>query len=270
MRNTKLPSIFGVLFLLAGLAAGVLTVRYKKEYRTNANVDLTPKDVRITNISDLSFTVTWTTNRSVSGFVEYKTGGESTKVELDKIENDQNHFVVINNLQPLTEYTFKIGSDEEIFDNNGTPWQTKTGTKINGVQNPQIASGKITDENGNPLKNALVYITSQSSSTISAYTSEKGAWIINLSDLRNLTLDGQFEMLPDSILEISVQKEPAGSTSAKILAENSNPVPTMSIGSLYDFRNEPDLPEANLPSAVINLPNSTESAQENTNEVESR
>lgn len=258
MNKTKLPSIFAVLFVLAGIAAGVLNIRYSKEYRSSASGDITPKNVRITNITDSSFSVSWTTEKQTSGFVEYKKAGETNRVATDQIQNDFTHFVTIENLDPLTQYTFSIGSEDQTFDNSGTPWKLKTGTKLT-TDESIFVTGKIVDQSGNPLAHALVYLTSQSSSTISTFSSENGGWILNLSNLRNNSLSSSLSTTPDSVLEISVQKEPLEPATATVLVQNSNPIPTMTIGNVYDFRNTETTLNTALPSANLNLPGNSSS-----------
>lgn len=256
MNKTKLPSIFGILFIVAGIAAGVLNIRYQKVYKSTASGDISPKNVRVTNISDSSFSVTWTTDRQTTGFVEYKKAGETNKVETDRIQDDFTHFVDVKNLNPSTQYSFSIGSNDQTFDNNGAPWQVKTGVTL--PKNESVfATGKVVDTNGNPIANTIVSITSQSSSTISTYTSEKGGWILNLSNLRSTTLDKSVSLLPTSILEISVQKGSLGTATANVFVENSNPIPTMTIGNVYDFRNTENNLNTDLPSANLNLPESS-------------
>src|SRR3989304_5866495 len=86
MRKSKIPTIIGIFILVFGLAAGVLLVRNQNFFRLGASAEFAPKDVRISNITDSSATVSWITDRETSGFVKWGEGQDSLdKTELDEL-----------------------------------------------------------------------------------------------------------------------------------------------------------------------------------------
>lgn len=261
MRKTHFPTLIAVVFLLVGLATGVVLVQYNQEYRTSASTDTNPKNVRIVNINSNSFAVTWTTDKKTDGFVKYSKGGLSSNVAIDKFQKSFTHFVEVKNLEESQKYSFQIGSGSEVYDNNGIKWIVETPTSSNSPS-PNTITGKVLNKNNEPLSGALVYITAGSSSVISTTTSEKGIWVVNLSDLRTSNLVSFQETPPNTILEISVQAGTFGTSSAKILAREAYPVPNITIGSSHDFRNIEKPIIENLPSASLGLPEaSTEESE---------
>ncbi len=70
-RRIKLPTILGVLVLLVGLVAGIFLINKTSVFKLGANVPSTPKNVRFSNITDNSLTVTWTTDIESEGFVKW-------------------------------------------------------------------------------------------------------------------------------------------------------------------------------------------------------
>jgi len=253
MRRTQFPSALAIVFLLVGIATGVVMVQYNQEYRTNASSDTNPKNVRIANINDNSFTVTWTTDKTTDGFVKYNKGGLSSYVALDKFTQSHTHFVEVKNLEQNEKYSFQIGSGSETYDNNGIEWIVETPFSSEPPP-PNTITGRVVDKAGEPLNGALVYITAGSSSVIATTTSEKGVWVINLSDLRTSNLASSQEIAHDTILEISIQAGNLGTSSAKILAGNTDSVPNIVIGSSHDFRNIEKPEITDLPSASLGLP----------------
>jgi len=255
MRKLSFPSILAIFFLLAGVVAGVLMVQYKKEYRLSASISTTPKNVRITNITDSSFTVSWTTDDISTGFVKYGETKALGKTSLDKIATSYyTHYVEIKNLKPETSYLFKINSNAIDYDNNGVEWITKTGPLVKDLE-ANIISGTLVNSLKNPVKNALVYITTTGSSTLSTYTSNDGSFIVNLSLLRNQTLNQRLIVgEKENVLEIDLQTGPPGTASVKIYPNSAKPIPEITLGRTHDFRNLVPKKEYSIPTASFDLP----------------
>ena len=112
MRKSKIPTIIGIFILVFGLAAGVLLVRNQNFFRLGASAEFAPKDVRISNITDSSATVSWITDKETSGFVKWGEGQDSLdKTELDELASQSfTHTLTLRNLTPQTTYSFKINS----------------------------------------------------------------------------------------------------------------------------------------------------------------
>lgn len=255
MRKLSFPSILAVFFLLAGVAAGVLMVRYKKEYKLSASKSTAPKNVRIVNIKDTSFTVTWTTDEMSVGFVKYgetKTLGKTTLSSIPG--NSYTFFVDIKNLKPSNTYYFKINSDAIDYDNNGVEWIIKTGPTIASKQANTI-SGTLLNASKIPVKNALVYVLTSGSSVVSTYTSENGSYLLNLSELRSQNLNQNIELdKNESLLELNFQTGPLGTSSVKIFPRSAKPIPNVTLGMSHDYRNLMPKQEYDLPAASFELP----------------
>ena len=144
MKKTTIPTIIGIVVLVLGVAAGVFLLGQQQLFRLGASPDSIPKDVRISNISDSGFTVTWTTDKETLGFLNY--GTDST---LDKVAHPSSttpsstHLVTIRNLEAGETYFFKLNSDSQKYDNNGIPWQTTTGGTLNPPTNSISPSAKL-------------------------------------------------------------------------------------------------------------------------------
>src|SRR3972149_3701031 len=121
MKPSKIPTIIGVVLLIVGLGAGVLLVQNRQIFRLGASQESIPKDVRITNTTDTSFTVSWTTEREVLGFISWGDNENSlTRTEEDEVgAPGVTHTLSVKSLTPQTEYFFKINSGGTEYDNNG-------------------------------------------------------------------------------------------------------------------------------------------------------
>jgi hypothetical protein len=245
MKKAKIPTIIGIIILILSLATGVILVQNRQIFRLGAEGQNSPKDVRISNITPDSFSVTWITDNQNSGFVKY---GDSvgniinTKTE-ESTSPGQTHLVNVLGLNPQINYFFKINSEGNDFDNNGVTWQGQTLAASESDQ-PALISGSVLLATGSAAKNALVYVTA-GSKLFSALTSQNGSWIISLPSSIN-TVNG--------LLEISVLSGQGESSTAQIYAKSANPVPTMILGQVHDFKNLPPSESADIPKASLGVP----------------
>jgi hypothetical protein len=261
MNKGKIPTIIGLLILIVGIAVGVFLVQRRQIFRLGAETDIIPKDVRISNITDSSFTVSWTTDRETSGFVLWGENQSSlTRTESDEVSSSGNtHLANIRGLSPSSDYFFKINSGGDTFDNDNIPWQITTGAQLPPPAKASTISGSVLTASGEPSPNSLVYITVGSASFLSTATSQSGSWVISLSSARNSNLDAYYEVDPvNDVIEILVQAGKGQVSSAQIYAQSAKPAPPLILGQVHDFKNLPPSKEEELPESVLELPEGLE------------
>lgn len=256
-KKRTIPTILGILVLIIGVAAGILLVESRRVFRLGAEPEISPKNVRVTNVSDTSFTVSWTTDKQTQGFVRWGEGAKS----LEKIAVDSEdiasftHSVDLENLAPLTAYYLQINSGGVDFDNSGIPWQVKTGAKIFTAPPSSIIFGTILTPATLPAKNVLVYVSVGGGSPLSTLTTDDGSWTIPISAARTQSLDAYLPIDETSTLvEISVQAGPLGIASAQIYPAAARPVPPITVGQVHDFKNLPPLKTGEIPESSVGLP----------------
>lgn len=256
--KNKIPSILGVVILVMGLGVGVFLIGQEQVFRLGASPDLAPSDVRISNVTDSSFTVSWTTQREAVGYLSW---GETTS--LGKLERQVDaslkrvHSVTVREVNPQSNYFFVVNSGGEEFDNNGIPWSVQTGPSLSATTSTALASGVVLEENGSPAANALVYINSGKISQLSAVTSTNGTWTIPLSVARTKTGTAYANLAPEDNLEIFVQGGSNFATAQSIVS-NANPIPDITLGQTYDFTTSQSGTQTGLPEANLDLPEGSE------------
>jgi len=115
-----------VILLLVGVL-GVLGVNTVKTYIGGATADTIPKNVLATPHDDgKSATITWISDKSTMGIVEYGTSPAALLLRAPESEAAVSHSVVLSPLKPNVNYYFRIRVGEEVFDNNGIPYSFKT------------------------------------------------------------------------------------------------------------------------------------------------
>jgi hypothetical protein len=269
MRKSKIPTIIGVILLLAGVAAGVFLIQNQQIFKLGAAPESEPKNVRITNITGHSFAVSWVTDKKTSGFIKYGEEGSFNQTDLDEISGQNYlHYLTVKGLTPQTAYTFKINSGGDDYDNNGAPWQVTTGPELAQPTSTNIISGSVLTATGEPAKNVIVYVTAASASPLSVYTSENGSWLINLSQARTQDLSSYSTISnQNTLLEISVQAAERGVSSAQVYPQSAKPVPAMTLGDVHDFKNLPPSDTDEIPEATLDLP-TQEATEESKFDVE--
>lgn len=269
-KTNKIPTILGVVILLVGTFAGVFFLNMTQVFKVGADSQTSPKDIRVSNLTDNSATVSWITDKESTDFLSW---GESAS-SLSKIEKEsetdekfQTHSITLTGLKPNTNYYYKINSDGTSYDNGGIAWQLTTGTQLNTSPNSMNVSGSVLSATGVPTKRALVYIT-VNGYLISTLTSDSGNYVFQLGIARtpDLAAYAQIDM-HSTLLEISVATATDGVASASIFPESAKPIPPIILGQVADFRNLKPSDNSDAPSANLNLPeNATVESKFNINE----
>lgn len=250
----RMPTLLGLVVLLAGFGAGVLLIQKIQVFRAAASPTQVPKDVRITNVANSSFTVSWTTNNKTRGFVAYgKTAGLGNVVS-QKGESTQHH-IALPGLAGQTTYFFKVGSQDTLYDNNGKPYQTKTAPLLPIRAEADIVYGKVVSASGAPKAGALLYLTFPAASGLSTTTDSSGSWIIDLSGARTTDLSSFVPYTDQTVIGILVQAAGEVAT-AKIVKGGAKGVPTLTLGQNYNFAGQVAKSDA-LPTASVEIPPSS-------------
>lgn len=250
---TTIPTFLAVTLLAASVFLGVLFIDRFQTFFLKASGEVLPQQVKITNISDSSFTVSWITQSPAAGFIAFGENTQLGQTSLDDREKGTQtsqpqltHYVTLENLKPSTKYFFKISSGGKIFDNSGKPYEVTTGPVINlPLPTADTAFGIILEPGGNPSKGAVVYLSLANTTPLSSLVKNDGSWVIPLSMARNLSLTSYSSYDRElQVEEIFVQGGSLGTATAITTTKNDSPVPTLILGQTYDFRQTAPSPSA--------------------------
>lgn len=248
------------MVLILGIGVGVFLIERNQIYQLGAQPEKAPKNIRVTNVTDSSFTVSWTTDKEYAGFLMWGDSQSNLKETVTQ-EGIQGSFnlITVNSLQPQTIYYFKINSGGTVFDNSGIPWQVQTAPKIGEVASPKVISGVILNQSGQAASGILVYATPGGGSTQVTKTSANGSWVIPISTSRKTPDLASYVDISDKspVIDLFVQGGTNGVATAQVFFKTANPVPQITLGQTYDFRSEEGQYDQDIPKATIGLPEDT-------------
>lgn len=220
-------SKFLVLILLVGsLVLGIYLVTQRTYFTPKADISAAPQDVKISNISENSFTVSWITSRKMTGFISYgKTESLGTTAS-DLRDNQQRkerftHLVTLEKLEPETVYYFKIGEESKQFLQKTAPILSQTPLL------PQSLFGQVIKKDKGIPEEGLIYLTSPNSTLLSAYLDEAGKWLLTLANLRSSDLGSYKSLKEEDVLNLQVE----GAQDGTLKREFSFKESTLSTGS---------------------------------------
>lgn len=174
----------GVVVLLAA-AVGVAQVlpSIKLLILGRASEDNYPRKIRLTNLSANGVTLSWVTNRAVTGAVVYAAGGINQIAYYDQPTSA--HHVAVEHLQPEKNYSFTVISGTGSYNFGGAPLTYKTpAVPAHTPTAPSVTvAGTVVDKNGEKIKEALVYLVLANSTPISTMTNDKGNFILTVQNL---------------------------------------------------------------------------------------
>ena len=234
-----------MLLLLIGAVAGVLFLDEETNFLPRAAPEYIPQKVKITNISDTSFTISWITQEPTIGFIEYGNTADSldnTVVdERDQLTGSsseyRSHYITIQELTPSTTYYFKLGSHgNQLYDNNSAAFSITTGSALSTPPSSDTAYGTIYTPADTPAEGAMVYISLPGTTPLSALVKQNGSWAISLSDARSTDLSDYASYdKEDTTIDLLIQADSGDISQVTTTTANDQPVPDITIGESADF-----------------------------------
>lgn len=121
--------IAGSLFLLLAIPISAYLIHSNITLQTGAVADTTPKNLKLTALSDTSFTLEWETDDAFAGYIFYGKSPESmTLVGQDMKGNSKfkEHKILVKNLEGDTTYYYVVVSEEDTYQSEGRSFEVTT------------------------------------------------------------------------------------------------------------------------------------------------
>jgi hypothetical protein len=256
--NKRIPSIAGLLFL--AITVGIISWfgTNVTNLRGRAAEGDAPKNVRISNITDTAFTISYSTDNSVFSAIVYGENPESGQAALDDrdftggtSQPRKIHYITIRNLNPNTKYYFTIQSAGTTYLNNSLPYEVTTANKIIPTSPQGPITGRVNLLDGSIPLDGIVYVSATTPSApiatsssgkgdeitsqlVSGLIAQDGSYSLPVNTLRDDSLTSFFQFSSKTILNMTIESISSQSR-VTLFASASNPVPLVSLTKDYDF-----------------------------------
>jgi hypothetical protein len=197
MLKKTIPAVFALILLLTGALAGVMFLDQDTGFLPRAAPEYLPNNVRLTNLSANTISISWTTKEPTTGFIKIGENPDALSYtytdDRDQLtgNNDsfRTHHVTVSNLMPDSIYYYTIGSyNNSNYDNNGEPFSITTPSEISQPTSNQTITGSVLNPAQTVAEGALVYLVISDSSPLSTLVNQNGTFAFDLSILRNQDL----------------------------------------------------------------------------------
>jgi hypothetical protein len=241
--SRKIIRILGIILILFGIPLTTLVIKNQTVFKGSASSSEEPQNIKITNISDKSFTISYQTNIATTGSVSYGIDKKLGESELDDADKEKESFspkkihnITLKNLKPDTEYFLTVASGPKTFLDNGAPFGIITGPNIASpsAQEENIVKGKIVLPDGNAPSEAIVYLSAENSQVLSTATEKDGTFSFSLENLRTKDLSSYFDINDEAVFNIVATDGLLQATASASLSKTKI-IPTMTLSNNYDF-----------------------------------
>ena len=241
LLNARIPTVLGIFIVVLGIILTTIAVKNQTNTNSKASNSEQPQNVKVTNISDNSLTITYETDAPVTGSVSYgknKTLGESELEDLDKEKGNFSpkkiHSVSLKKLVPNTKYFLAIASGQNTFLNNGSLFEVLTAPTIASNSGTQtIIQGKVILPNGGPPEEAMSYLSADNSQVLSSIL-KNGKFDFSLKSFRTENLSSYLKIKENTVFKIIITNGSLKST-ALISSNQTDSLPTITLSNDYDF-----------------------------------
>lgn len=232
--NKKIPTLLALFLLVGGIGLSIFFLNNTTSLTGEASPQDQPKNIRVSNITDTSFDVTYTTDESVVGTISYGTDPKNLSSIATDTQSSITHTITVTDLTPATTYYFTITSGTTEYRDNDNPFTVKTGITLPPPTDKQTISGVILGKDGTNAGGVLVYLTTNGAETLSTVTSSLGEFTIDASLLRTADLTSYVSLTENQILNLIGQTN-TEQTAAVFLLKEGNPLPQLSLSQTYNF-----------------------------------
>lgn len=274
--SKRLPTILALIIILASIWSTSILIKRGVITIGKADENISPKNLKIVNISDTSFTITFTTldkTKAIVNFGENQELGNIAEDNRNKIGNSQrlynSHFITISGTKPNTNYYFSLTIGDKTFTDNGKNYSINTAGTINalGLEQPKL-KGKAILNDGLYANDALVYLKTDDSQEIATYTNSNGEYSLDTNQLRTTDLNNYKYLKDGTIFSLEIIR---GNMQSLVKSDYKKDglIPLVTLSQNYDFltKVEPKDYEAS-PSSLLEVPVSSVVSATNTAELE--
>ncbi len=242
VMNKKMPTLLGLLILVGALVSGLVFFgEGTGVFAPRATPQTEPKKIRITNVSDTAFTISFYTAANSVGFIKYGVKADDLESQASddrdqlsgNVSEHRLHHITVRGLNPETDYYYVLGTENNEYDSDGEPFVITTSPEIDApIPAAMTIHGSIATAGGTPAEGSIVYITHPDIGPMSSLVQSSGSWAIPLSQARSKAGDSFANLVENEQIQIFVQGQSATATiTHQVSVAEAQPVEELSFGA---------------------------------------
>ncbi len=246
MKKPKtIPTLLGLFLLIIATAAGIFLTQSPTSLGSKAGTDCQPKNVQISNLTDTSVNISFLTDASCLSSLSLDDRNFSQS------EAQNSHYFFTHQLKPQTEYRFILTSGGQDYAQDDYRFTTGT-TPSGSTPTSNLAWGMVKNPDQTPAQGALVFLSIDGASLLSAKTTSQGLYHISLATSFNYPLTSWFTPPANTQQDFVVISSNGIITQVVGNTNQSNPVPDIIIGQDQLEDQSPNSPAGQVDQLPIN------------------
>lgn len=235
----RIPTYLGAILLLLVVMATSWLVNTNTFIKTKASPTYKPENIQITNISDTTATISYTTADLTTGTILYGNSVSLVNVSFDNRDQTlpsahREHYISLTNLKPETTYYFTINSGDTKYKNNNEPFSFKTGPHLKNANEKKSIQGLALLPNGGYPKEANVFLQTANSQILSTMVGADGKFSLDINSLRDDKLQKYISLQDTDVLDIWVTGDNLVSK-ITVQMKDSQSIPPITLSNQYNF-----------------------------------
>ena len=223
----RIPTILALFVLGLAVTLTVLATRSVQTLFTKAATGTTPKNIRVTNIADTSFTVSYLTDTAVKGSagIEGQTFfPDDRDGDVSKAKPYYTHYISIKNLQPGTLYRYLVENGTTTYEVTTAPAITSAATTAEPIY------GTVTKSDGSAAIGAIIYFSPFGGSPVSTYVKANGNFLLPVNNIRTTDLKSYLFLKPNDPETIFIEGAKDGVSTVSCVVGKDKPIPNVTLG----------------------------------------
>ncbi len=223
----RIPTLLALLILTFAVGITVVATQGFQSLMTKAAVGTTPKNIRITNISEASFTVSYLTDAVVkgsAGIVGQVFFPDDRDSSLDQSKPYNTHHITVKNLNAGTKYSYQVENGASTYEITTAPSVTVSATAAEPIY------GTVSKTDGSPAYGAVVYFSPFGGSPVSTIVKSNGNFLLPTNNIRTADLKAYLQLKNNDPETIFVEGGTDGVSTVSCTVGKDKPVPNIILG----------------------------------------
>ncbi|MDD4785124.1 MAG: Ig-like domain-containing protein [Candidatus Shapirobacteria bacterium] len=228
-KEKKIPTILGLIILIGGVFIGVFLTNKNTNFISKASGDCHPINPQITNITNNSVTISFTTESLCLSSLVVNNQNFDNLAILDTTQKSKIHYFDVNNLKTSSEYEYFFINDGKNYKQSSYKFETAK-NPVGSIPSSNLAWGRVFTPNFNAASKVMVFLNIPGASPLSALVTSSGNWNISLANSFNESKSNRFIPLPNTSEEIIVIDQDRQRTQISGNTSQNNPTPDIILG----------------------------------------